>query len=334
MDNIINVDARTKETVIAEVKATIEQVSQTAILGTIKIGRCFSELKELVPHGEWYQYIEENVGYSAKKVERFMKISAEYGDENTPLGSLFSKTTLMSDLSYTKALSLLALPNEEVENFVENNDVENLTVKELEGKIKDMKIINDSTEEDKEKLKADLENEKWLTAQLKQKIKKAEEDLLELKKPTEMTHEAAQELKDKQKEIDKLLANLEKSKAAEAKAEEKLAKAIEEKQDAVETARAKAIEEAESTLEEIKDQAKKEASKELEEAKASIEKLSKELEAAGNEDILLIKIKSESMQTDFETIIKTIETFDAERNAKMKKYLTTVLTALLERIEA
>ena len=94
---IINIIPRTKETIIAEVKATIEHVESTALLGAIRIGRCFEELKELIPHGGWYEYIEENTGYTPKKVERFMKIAGEYGNENTTLGSLFSKTTLMSD---------------------------------------------------------------------------------------------------------------------------------------------------------------------------------------------------------------------------------------------
>ena len=332
MENIINVEARTKETVIAEVKATISQVNQTALIGSIKIGNCFNELKELVPRGKWYQYIEENIGYSAKKVERFMKISAEYGDENTPLGSLFSKTTLMSDLSYTKALSLIAIPDEEVKTFVENNDISALNVKELEEKIRAMKILTETLEENNENIKAKLEEITEEKARLEKKIEESEEELLNLE-TSSTSDESVKELREKQEEIDKLLASLDKSKQAEEKLKVKLNDAITIAERKAEEIKREAIEEAQVKIEEAKSEGRKEAEAELAKANANIEKLSKEIQLAGNEDILTIKIKVEEMKEAFEICMQHTQSLDEEMDKKMGKYLTAVLSQMLERLD-
>lgn len=320
---IINIIPRTKETIIAEVKATIEHVESTALLGAIRIGRCFEELKELIPHGGWYEYIEENTGYTPKKVERFMKIAGEYGNENTTLGSLFSKTTLMSDLSYTKALSLLTLPEEEVETFVENHDIKDMTVKELEAEIKALKEKN-----------TDLEAAAQKAQEERQKI---EEDLdkawAEMKSIEGSGSVNQEELEAKEQEIQKLRADLEKNKESQSKLKDKIDQSEAETRKKVEEALKKADEEAVKKIEEAKQHAREAANRELEEAKANVERLTKELAATGNEDILKIKIKAEQFQTVFAEIKETIGNLEEERQEKMTAFLKTILKSFLESLE-
>jgi len=320
---IINIIPRTKETIIAEVKATIEHVESTALLGAIRIGRCFEELKELIPHGGWYEYIEENTGYTPKKVERFMKIAGEYGNENTTLGSLFSKTTLMSDLSYTKALSLLTLPEEEVETFVENHDIKDMTVKELETEIKALKEKNTDLEAAAQKA-------------LEERLK-IEEDLdkawAEMKNIEASGSGNQEELEAKEQEIQKLRADLEKNKEAQSKLKDKIDQSEAETQKKVEAALKKADDEAAKKIEAAKQQAREAANRELEEAKANVERLTKELAATGNEDILKIKIKAEQFQTVFDEIKETIEHLEEERQEKMTAFLKTILKSFMEGLE-
>lgn len=320
---IINIIPRTKETIIAEVKATIEHVESTALLGAIRIGRCFEELKELIPHGGWYEYIEENTGYTPKKVERFMKIAGEYGNENTTLGSLFSKTTLMSDLSYTKALSLLTLPEEEVETFVENHDIKDMTVKELEEQIKALKEKNTDLEAAAQKA-------------LEERLK-IEEDLdkawAEMKSIEESGSGNQEELEAKEKEIQKLRADLEKNKEAQAKLKAKIDQSEADTQKKIEEALEKTEWETARKIDKARQEAREAASKELEEARANIERLSKELAAAGNEDILKIKIKAEQFQTVFTEITQTIGNLEEERQEKMTAFLKTILKSFLESLE-
>lgn len=320
---IINIIPRTKETIIAEVKATIEHVESTALLGAIRIGRCFEELKELIPHGGWYEYIEENTGYTPKKVERFMKIAGEYGNENTTLGSLFSKTTLMSDLSYTKALSLLTLPEEEVETFVENHDIKDMTVKELEAEIKALKEKN-----------TDLEAAAQKALEERRKI---EEDLdkawAEMKSIEASGSGNQEELEAKEQEIQKLRADLEKNKEAQSKLKDKIAQSEADTQKKIEEALEKTEWETARKIDKARQEAREAVDKELDEARANIERLSKELAAAGNEDILKIKIKAEQLQMVFAEITETIGNLEEERQEKMTAFLKTILRSFLEGLE-
>jgi len=333
MEKIYEVaEVKTAETLAMRIRTTVKSTQRIMLDAAISIGNDLMEAKELVDHGEWENWIESNVGFSYSKAKKYMQISREYGEFVNEFGE-FQKGHSYADLSYSNALKLLALPEEAREELIENNDIESLTVKELEEKIKAMKIINEEDAKDKEKLQKDLENEKWITNQLNKKIQDAEEELLQIEKPEDTSPAAAQELREKQAEIDKLLDDLAKNKTAKAKLEEKLAKADKEKEKEIEEARAKALEESREKLEEVKAQAKKYIEQELETARADIEKLTKELEAAGNESILLIKIKSEEIQGSFEDIQNAIENLEPERKAKMNAYITTVLTALMERIE-
>ena len=320
---IINIIPRTKETIIAEVKATIEHVESTALLGAIRIGRCFEELKELIPHGGWYEYIEENTGYTPKKVERFMKIAGEYGNENTTLGSLFSKTTLMSDLSYTKALSLLTLPEEEVETFVENHDIKDMTVKELEAQIKALKEKNTNLEAAAQKA-------------LEERLK-IEEDLdkawAEMKSIEESGSGNQEELEAKEQEIQKLRADLEKNKEAQSKLKDKIAQSEADTQKKIEEALEKTEWETARKIDKARQEAREAVAEELDAAAANIERLSKELAAAGNEDILKIKIKAEQLQMVFAEITETIGNLEEERQEKMTAFLKTILKSFLESLE-
>ena len=64
-----------------------------------------------------------------------MKIATEYGDENSP----YAKNVHVYGFEYFKALRLLQVPESEVESFAEKNDIQDMTVKELEDKIKALK---------------------------------------------------------------------------------------------------------------------------------------------------------------------------------------------------
>jgi DNA repair exonuclease SbcCD ATPase subunit len=339
-NNIINAEYRTAETIIAEVKATIEHVETTAMLGAIKIGKCYMELKELIPHGGWYKFIEENTGHSPKKVERFMKIAAEFGDESTPLGSLFSKTTISSDLSIYKALTLIALPDEEVESFVENNDIASMTVKELEEKIKALqdeneaigmgyeKLVEDSVEAEKEKDRLLLE-----VQELKDKL--ADLEAAGANAEGGISEEA-------QKEIDKAKKELEKAenkaKSASDKAE-KLQKDI----DQLKAAQEKAIEEAKAAaIEEGKQLGKKENEEELlkqkqvvEEAVKMKQEAEKKLAASANADVMKVKFCIDQMQLLFGDAIQSIENIeinDQEQAGKLRGGLHAILGQMQGRL--
>ena len=127
---------RTPLVIAAEIKMITCQTKKILLTSAIEIGRRLQEAKALVKHGEWGKWLEESVSYSQKTAERLVKLYEEYGP-NFPDGSGRSKSTLVSNLTYTQALLLLGLPEEEREEFIAQNDVGSMTKQELQQALKD-----------------------------------------------------------------------------------------------------------------------------------------------------------------------------------------------------
>ena len=81
-----------------------------------------------------------------------MKIASEYGAENSPYLAAISKTDTCADLSISKVFRLLQVPEEEVENFVEEHDISDMKVKELEEEIRKLKSEKEEAENNAEKV--------------------------------------------------------------------------------------------------------------------------------------------------------------------------------------
>lgn len=182
MSNIVEADyrvvpERTLPVIASEILYIESQVAKTALDGAIQIGNKLKEAKEKVDHGQWENWCSENLNYSKSKAEKMMKIAVEYGDEN----SLYAKTYMCTDLSISKALRLLQVPETEVESFAEKNDIQDMTVKELEDKIKALK-------QEKEDQSIEMEKEILeLQEQMEQKNDEAERlagELADLKSQT------------------------------------------------------------------------------------------------------------------------------------------------------
>jgi len=148
---------RTLETIAFEIQTIHANVMRTALDGAVEIGRRLIEAKSMVEHGSWESWLEANVPYSKSKSERLMRLYDEYGD---PQGSIFGatvKASAMTDLSPTQALELLALPASEREEFVEENDAKNMSVRELKKAIKERDKAQKLSDEEIAKLRDELQ---------------------------------------------------------------------------------------------------------------------------------------------------------------------------------
>lgn len=114
-------ESRSIETITAEILVYKAQAG-AAIL---EIGRRLIEAKEQLEHGEWLPWLENQVDFTERAAQRFMRLAREY-----------SNPTLVSDLGCTKALVLLAVPEEERETFAREVDAEHCTAQELREAIK------------------------------------------------------------------------------------------------------------------------------------------------------------------------------------------------------
>ena len=137
------VTVRDIQTVTTEIWMIRRQVEQTALSGAIEIGRRLTEAKELLPHGEWGRWLREEVSFSQRTANNFMRLAAEYGDAQVSLFGANSQA--LADLPYTKALQLLAVPEEEREEFAAANHVADLSSRELEKLIRERDAAQEET---------------------------------------------------------------------------------------------------------------------------------------------------------------------------------------------
>lgn len=102
----------------------------------LTIGRCLTEAKQTIPHGEWLPWLNERVEFSERTAQNFMRLAREW-----------SNPQALADLGAAKALTLLALPAEERESFIAENHVVggeektviDMTSRELEKAIRERK---------------------------------------------------------------------------------------------------------------------------------------------------------------------------------------------------
>lgn len=147
---------RTPEIIAIEINSIKEQTKNIVLHNSIEIGRKLVEAKSLLPHGEWGKWLEKSVSYSQRTANDLMRIFNEYGSSQiTFLGDNLNSQTY-ANLSYGNALALLGLPSDTREKFVEDNNVEDMSARELKRAIEELKRA------DKEKEKALKERDKAL----------------------------------------------------------------------------------------------------------------------------------------------------------------------------
>ncbi len=131
------VQERTIEIVTAEIRAIHKQVQRMALGYAIEIGRRLCEAKEMLPHGEWGAWLETETSYSKSTANNLMRIFNEYGASQMWLFEPEAKSQTLGDLPYTKALKLLALPEDEREQFAQEHDVQQMSTRELDKAIRE-----------------------------------------------------------------------------------------------------------------------------------------------------------------------------------------------------
>lgn len=200
MSDIVTTSGRSINTVTAEIVAISNQAAQMAYMSMIEIGKRLVEAKALVDHGEWGSYLKNEVNFSQRTANNFMQIY-----ERSRSGA---NSQTFANLGYSQIVKLLAIPDEELEEFTESHDVKNMSVRQLEQAIRE----RDDARKELEKAKTDADTAK-ATA------RDAEQRLLDLQQQAAAAKSSEGAW---QQEIDKLNAKLNKATAAEEKAKKKL----------------------------------------------------------------------------------------------------------------
>lgn len=139
---------RTPEIVAAEINSIKEQTQNILLFNSIEIGRRLIEAKSMMEHGQFGKWLAEKVDYSQSTANNLMKIYEQYGADQGALFGSNAKSQTFGNLSYSQAVALLGIPAEEREQFIEENNAAELSIRELKAKIKEYeeqtKQLNDN----------------------------------------------------------------------------------------------------------------------------------------------------------------------------------------------
>ena len=321
MSNIVEADYtivqdRTLPVIISEIRIIEQNVAKTALEGAVQIGIRLQEAKQQVGHGNFGQWCQENLNYSQKTADRFMKLSQEYGSENNQIPNW----TMLSNLSISKALSLLKVPEEDREGFIEEHDVEGMTVKDMEDEIKRLNEEKESRTRTINELNQSVINQS-------EKVLQREHEIEDLKRQLQDAEKNAVD----SAEIDILKEKLEKEKRRAEEAHEKLKKEKAARQTEIDAAIEKKQGELQKEAEIRAGKVIQKADAERKNLKEENEKLQRKLENAGNETTVRFKILVDQMQDSFNQAYKCIvEEMDGELSQKMVTVLQKVTDNMKE----
>ncbi len=334
---------RNIQTVTLEIQTLHAQAQQMLLNYAIEIGRRLTEAKSMIAHGGWGDWLKEETTFSKSTANNLMRIFEEYGDKQYSLFGAEAKSQALGNLTYTQALKLLALPEEEREEFVESHDLGDMSSRELEKAVKERAEAIAQAEKSKEESEK-LEAEKLRLAQEAesawQTAADLEKELEALKnKPIDVAMEQVtvvdQEAIDEAVEVaveeaveelkGELLPRLEALKKAKVEAEEKARQA----QEALEK-----LEEKQSATCDLEEELAV-LYQDKEEALLRAEALEKQLATMPTQDVAIFKEHFSLAQDHINKMLDlahSLENNDPEGATKLKSALVAILESSLTAI--
>lgn len=335
MSEMAVVTVRDIDIVTAEINTIKVQTSRMIVANAIEIGRRLTEAKSMVEHGQWGAYLRERVDYSQSTANNLMRLFEEYGGKQESLFESFTNSQAFGNLTYTKALRLLAIPAEERAEFAQEHDVEKLSTRELDKLIRERDAAKEAQRKAEQAAEASA-----------QQVQNAQDQAEALREQARLADQARAE---ERKKVDALRLELEKVRAAEQEAREQASRPAEGKdmpeavlkklrQEAWAQEAEKARKEAEERLrmaEQKAAEAEKAKAAALSAAALAEERLAsarKETSFSGA-DAAVFRTVFEQVQADFNRLQEALLKVKAEDNALGAKFETALL-ALLDKLRA
>lgn len=182
--------ARDIETITGEI-LDAKRAGGEAIL---TIGQRLAEAKAMLDHGEWLPWLTERVEFSERSAQNFMRLAREWSNPQT-----------LADLGASKALTLLALPEEERDGFIssvhvvdgEEKTAAEMSARELAQAIRD----RDTARLDAEKAAADQRAAELARDEIARQMQVVNESLAESSRQLEQTREELEKLRARPVEV-------------------------------------------------------------------------------------------------------------------------------------
>lgn len=298
------------QTVTTEIR-TLHRQAQGMILNyAIEIGRRLKEAKSLLEHGEWGEWLENEVDFSRSTANNFMKIFEEYGAKQVSLfGDANSQT--LGNLPYTHALKLLAVPAEEREEFVEEHHVEDLSSRELDRLIKERDAAVQRAEESEERELAQADALAELEA-LRNKVETQEQ----------MAGEGRAALHQMEEKVAAAQERLDKEKKKAKEREDQLRRELEEARNNPEV-QEEVLQKLRAEVEEAASASVEKAKREAQEALEALAQARKDL-ALADGDMAVFKDLFRRVQEDFELMTDAIRRIQGKDPESAKKLQNAV----------
>jgi DNA repair exonuclease SbcCD ATPase subunit len=326
---------RTPEAIAAEIRFIDAQARQHVAHSALEIGKRLTEVKEQIPHGEWGVWLQTNVNYSQSTANNFMRLAEKYA----------GSPELTNLLSYSQAVALLAVSDDEREQFVADNNVAEMSSRELAAAIKEKKELEKRLEEEqKHQEEQKKQYDEWAAKKGEELKRLKEQQETEAAKRQEQEQElAALQLEldkakatDDDKAVAKMKSELRKAEKAKSEQEQKVAalqKMVNDHREASEKELAERIKQREKELSEQAENDKKaaleQADKEKQTMKAEMDKLNQQLARSNNESFLRAKLAIDQIVKDGDALVKAIAAVpEADEQAKLKAAAAKIMEQL------
>ena len=320
-ETVITVPVRDINTITSEIHYIQNDVQQYAAQGALKIGERLCEAKELLGHGEFLPWIKDEFGWTDRTAQKLMAVYREFGDSQKSLFGPEINTKTYSDLPVSKLYLLISVPESEREDFVKENNVAEMSVREMEKLLREKKEAEDESREAHAELNKLADKYAALSA---------------------VASEQEKELKAAQADVSASIEAAKKEAAAEA---EKARRTAEKAQKAAEAEAKKARDEAEAAKkdlqklrdnpeipQEVMDKLKAQFGKAAEEAEARAREAEAKLKVS-DPDVAMFKLHFDNLQKTAASMAQLITKMKLSGNADMADKLSRAACAVLERVK-
>ena len=312
------------EKIACEINAIKRTTAQNVLASAIEIGRLLCEAKQRVSHGEWGAWLRDNVSYSVSNANNMMRLYRER--ERMQQVDLFGNNdiNMFEGLTLSHAIALLDVPAEERREFIEENNVSEMSVRELQAAIR----AKEEAEEREREALSEAEELKRQNEQMEEAIAEANEELFSLKT-------SAQGLKDDERKA--LEAELKAKYKAEAdkkiEAAKKAAdKRLEEAKKQSDEAAKKVLSDFEKEKEEIRLVEREKAEKESAERISALEGQLRSVAIAASPLLTEFKVRMEAFQGEYRRMVEIVEKAEEEQLPEASN-LRAVLSKITEALK-
>ena len=141
----------------AEINAIKEQVRETVYLSTCRIGEKLLLAKGAVGHGNWGQWLKDNVDYSERTAQNIITIYKNFNNKETRLFGTVPDAELLGKLNQSQLLALSSIKDEEKRTEFMNEHKEELpdmSKQELAKALAELKEVKETVTKKDAEVKA------------------------------------------------------------------------------------------------------------------------------------------------------------------------------------